>query len=52
MSNFKKHPINLKAKRVFIANEDEFGGLNFWELVNGFESHFSTCPKAEEFRKK
>lgn len=47
----KKHPVNAKPKKVFVADEDEFGNVNFWELVNGYESHFSSCLQADSWRK-
>lgn len=46
----KPQIVNAKPKIVWVANEDEFGNLNFWELVRGYESHFSTCPNATQHR--
>jgi hypothetical protein len=48
----KKHPVNAKPKKVFISQEDEFGNTMYWELVNGYESHFSSCPNSDFWRKK
>lgn len=48
----KPHPVNAKPKKVFVSEEDEFGNVFCWELVNGYESHFSDCPQADSWRKK
>lgn len=48
----KSHPIDAKPVKVFTAVEDEFGNHRYWEYVNGYTSHFVTCPDAEKWRKK
>ena len=50
----KAAPVNLPAKKVFIMKPD---GMTsncepIFEVVEGFESHFATCPDAAKFRKK
>lgn len=42
--NNRSHPIDAKPKKVFV----EIDGR--WRFVNGHESHFATCPNADEFR--
>jgi hypothetical protein len=42
------HPVNPKALKVFVA----LRAGESYELRTGYESHFSTCPKADQFRKR
>ncbi len=42
----KLMPIDVKPKKVFRRNE-----RGHWVLIEGYESHFATCPKADQFRK-
>jgi hypothetical protein len=46
LENGKKHPVNAKPKKVFISME----GIG-WGLETGYESHFSTCPQADSWRR-
>ena len=48
----KNHPIDVKPKRGFIILEDEYGNDIGVEQAAVHESHFATCPKANEFRAK
>lgn len=41
----KVTPVNAEVKKVWVLKPE--GG---WELVDGQESHFSTCPDANKFR--
>lgn len=48
----KKHPVDAKTKRGFVFIEDEYGeDIGAVEMASIHESHFATCPKADEFRK-
>lgn len=47
MKSGKMMPVDLK--KLTIISVDQSNGEG--SLVYGFESHFSTCPKADEFRK-
>jgi hypothetical protein len=38
-------PVDAKPRKVFV----EFMGS--FDLVDGFESHFATCPNADQHRK-
>lgn len=55
----KKHPVNATPRKVFVKLNTEYdsnfpdGKFDFgYVLTEGFESHFATCPKAKDFRKK
>ncbi len=60
----KSHPINAKPRKVFIPEDAFSNSLFYWkptaesdtiywrEIINGYESHFSTCPQAKDWRKK
>jgi hypothetical protein len=39
----KRMPVNVELKTI--VTEDG-------EVVRGYESHFATCPKADDFRKR
>jgi hypothetical protein len=41
----KSHPVDATPRKVWIQVGDE------WRLVSGYESHFATCPRADEHRK-
>lgn len=43
--NGRWHPVNPRKLSIVI---DEGNG----RLVSGHESHYATCPKADDFRKK
>uniref|UniRef100_A0A6M3JGT2 Uncharacterized protein n=1 Tax=viral metagenome TaxID=1070528 RepID=A0A6M3JGT2_9ZZZZ len=47
LENGKRHPVNVWKKRIFVFLDD-LG----WQLETGYESHFSTCPQANAWRKK
>jgi hypothetical protein len=53
----KAHPVNPEQKKIFIQLVDVRGkaimdekGNPVYRLTRAFESHFATCPKAENFR--
>ena len=48
----KYHPVNAKAKKVFVLSDDGHMPALFWEFINGYESHFATCPNAAQHRRK
>jgi hypothetical protein len=39
------NPVNAKPKKVYILTN------TFYTLVDGYESHFATCPQAAQWRK-
>jgi len=41
----KPHPVDVSVRRFWVQVAEE------WRLLAGYESHFATCPKADEFRK-
>ena len=45
----KGHPVNEKPKKLFYNFPVEPG--NEWHLADCYESHFATCPDAEDWRK-
>lgn len=52
LSSGKKHPVNMMPKKVWVSYPDIGApGRYFYKLMEGYESHFSTCPFADEFRK-
>jgi len=48
--NGKIIPIDIKPKLVYVGCNAGYTNI-IWELKQGYESHFATCPKADEFRK-
>jgi len=44
----RNHPINAKASKLWVKDEDSMA----YSLADCHESHFTTCPNADEFRKK
>lgn len=47
-ANGRSMPVDAKPIRVMIRREGE----DVFDVVSGFVSHFSTCPAAEQFRRK
>ena len=48
----KKHPVNAKVKKLFVEVFGvNIGGKPLYKLRDCYESHFATCPKADDFRK-
>ena len=43
----RNHPVDVPPVQIWIEQSD-----GSWKLQPGFTSHFATCPKADEFRKK
>jgi hypothetical protein len=44
----KTMPIDIKPSKVVVLNDDG----NWGTVVDGYTSHFATCPDADRFRKK
>lgn len=49
--NGKPHPVNAKPKKVFV-NLNKGWAAACWVFDNGYESHFSSCPQAKQWRSK
>ena len=50
----KFHPVNLKPKKLFVLTKKYYDLMEagFWKVTECYESHFSSCPDAEHWRKK
>ncbi len=47
----RKMPLDAKAKTVFIKKWSMMDGVYYWAADLGHESHFATCPQADQFRR-
>lgn len=54
----KKHPIDAKPKKVWVnkiivgAEGQEHKDTEKWMLVDGYASHFGTCPQSKPWSNK
>jgi len=49
-------PVNIDRKAIYTdtgtVDAGDFGATPIGQLVTGYESHFATCPNADQHRKK
>ncbi len=46
----KNHPLNPIPRKVIVLGDIISGGSPVGKLVDGYESHFATCPDADKWR--
>lgn len=47
----KSHPLNPAPTKVIVLGDVSSGGDPVGKIVDGYVSHFSTCPNAASHRK-
>lgn len=47
----KNHPIDAISRKVIVLSDVSEGGSPHAKIVDGYTSHFATCPDAAEFRR-
>ena len=50
----KAMPVDANPRNFYVERIDSADGISrqTWKMMSGYESHFATCPKADQFRKK
>lgn len=51
MPSGKMNPVDIKPKMLITLSSDGITGM-YGKVEKCYESHFATCPKATNFRKK
>ena len=46
----KRHPVDAMPKKVIVLSDVSDGGAPLGKIVDGYTSHFATCPQANEWR--
>lgn len=47
----KAHPVDETPKKVIVLSDVSDGGAPVAKMVDGYTSHFATCPDAEGWRR-
>ncbi len=48
----KAHPVNPVPSKVIVLGDIRSGGNPVGKMVDGYVSHFATCPQADEWRNR
>jgi len=50
--SMKSHPVDAMPKKVIVLGDVISGGSPVGKMVDGYTSHFATCPNADDWRNR